>query len=125
MVIGSSTDIKNTNLIIFTSTSFSKDYILRGVAASGSVYADIPIKVTVCGGESITLKDSVTPVIVNGLLSSGVTSYELSESTMVDYFTITSTAFCGKVTFSLFTDDTGLSSSVWTSNDVQLDGNLL
>ena len=67
----------------------------------------------------------MTPVIINELLSSGTTSYDLSESTMVDYFTIKSTAFCGGVTFSLYKDDLGSIASAWTSADVQLDGNLL
>ena len=109
-------------LLILKSSSFSKDLILRGKA--GSAYADIPLKIVVCGDETIALADnSNTPVIVNELTTDLVASYDLSHSTIKDYFTVVTTSsstFCGELTLGLFKDDSG---TPWSgTKEVSLDG---
>ena len=53
--------MSSAHLMINKATSFSKDLILRGMAgvsySDAIKYVDIPLKIVVCGDETLTLKD--------------------------------------------------------------------
>jgi len=112
------TDMVNAYLNIVRTAGFTASMTLR--ATLGSETSDISLSVIVCGDETIALVDWKTAIIVNELLTGASPSpYEVSTSTMKDYFTVTTTSsslFCGQLTFSLFKDDQGINSL--TSTDV-------
>jgi hypothetical protein len=82
---------------------FTKNYIFRNKYTSRNY--DIPVKIVVCGEESVSLASTDASIIVNELLTTG-SSYKVNQTTLNNYFTVASagSAWCGKLKFSVFKD---------------------
>ena len=90
----------------------------------GSSYADISLKIVVCGEETNTLKLTTTPIIVNELKSSHTSPYTSDIGTT--YFLIDTTASdstCGELTYGLYLDSQGSTPATANHDGVSLNIN--